>query len=203
MAGALYNADNVVVGHAVLYLARLASRATAPVGLVADTTPLFSESESHWPVATWTVAGATNEGYKVTVDTSTTTVTIEEQSTPVDEQIEAKTISIEAALAEDTLQSIQLAWGGGTITTAAAGPSTPGTQKMRLSDDVVYYTAVLETRNKYGLARRFYIPKATLVGSGDTNFRRSADKRTYPLRVQSLVKPSDIQIVEITAPATS
>lgn len=201
MAGALYDASNVVTGHAVLRLARLASRGATPIANVKDSIPLFSEAEADWPAATWFSAGATNEGFKAVLDTSTTTTTIEEQSTPVDEQIEAKTLSFEAALAEDTLKSISLAWGGGEIVTFAAAVGTPGGQRMTLSDVVNYYTAILEMRNKFNMARRIYIPKTTLVGSGDTNFRRAADKRTYPLRIQSLSAPPQIVITELTTPA--
>jgi hypothetical protein len=198
MPGSLYDANNVVVGNAVLWTTPwLAPPATKTV--VADTVPLFDVTT--WETALWVSAGATNEGFKVNVETSTTTVTIEEQSTPVDETIEGKTISIEAELAEDTLQTMSWTWGGGTIVTTAPGAGTPGTSKMSLSDNLKYVTAVLEMRNFKGLARRIYIPKMSIGGSGETSFRRSADKRLYPVRLSSLCKPSDIQIIEITAPA--
>lgn len=196
MPGSLYDANNVVVGNAVLWTTPWVAGAVKQV--VADTTPLWDVTT--WETASWVSAGATNEGFKVNVETSTTTVTIEEQSTPVDETVEGKTINIEAELAEDTLQSIQFAWGGGTIVTTAAGAGTPGTSKMSLSDAVQYVTATLEMKNFKGLARRIYIPKMSVTGGGETSFRRSADKRLYPVRFASLCKPSDIQIIDITAP---
>jgi hypothetical protein len=173
MVAALYDANNVVVGHAVGYL------------------------------APWVAAGATNEGFKVNVDVSTTTITIEEQATPVAEQVESKNMTFEAALVEDTMDTIRLSWGGGTIVSAAATPTTPGTQKMTLSDQTLYYTWAMEMRNFRGFARRIYVPKVSITGSGDVNFRRAADKRAYPMRVVSLCKPSEIQIVDITAPRTA
>lgn len=200
MPAPLYNADNVVVGNAILRLAPWVLGDVEP--LVADSVPLFSEADLDWP-APWFSAGATDEGFQITTDTSTTTVTIEEQSTPVGEAVEAKTISIVGALAEDTLQTIGLAWGGSTIVTTAPSPTLPGTQKMTLSDDRKYYVGVLEMANKFGLARRIYIPKLSGVGSGDTSFRRAAAKRLYPMTFTSLCRPNEIQVVEITAPKTA
>lgn len=198
MAGALYNADNVVVGEAVLWI-KPWSR-DVPVEFLPDETDLFDPEP--WETAGWTGAGATHEGFRANVETSTTTITIEEQSTPVSERVESKGITFEAALAEDTMESIQLSWGGGQIVTTAAAAGVAATKKMTLSDDVQYWVAVLEMRNFNGFARRIQVPKTSITGSGETSFRRAADKRTYPLRVASLCKPSEIEIVDVTAPAT-
>lgn len=197
MPGVLYNADNVVVGEAYLYLAPWVKGAVK--ALVPDVTAIFAVAV--WETAGWQVAGATHEGFKINVETSTTTITIEESSVPVGERVESKGITIEAALAEDTVETMKLSWGGGTITTAAAASGVPGSKKMFLSDDIAYFTVALEMRNSFGLARRIYIPKASVTGSGETSFRRSADKRTYPLRVASISPASQIQIVELTAAA--
>jgi len=197
VVASLFNPDNVVVGNAYLFLTPWVAGSVEP--LIDDSEDLFDPAA--WP-SPWFGAGATHEGFKINVDTSTTTVNIEEQSTPVAESVESKAIAIEAALAEDTLQSMQLSWGGGDITVAAPSVGVPGTSKMSLSDELQYYTAALEMRNHYGFARRIYIPKVSATGSGDVAFRRAADKRTYPIRFASLCKPTDIQVVEITAPAT-
>lgn len=197
MPGVLYDPNNVVVGEAYLYLHPWIEDAVEP--LVPDATPLFDVAV--WEAAGWIVAGATHEGFRVNVETSTTTITIEEQSTPVSERVESKGIVVEAALAEDTLQSIRLSWGTTEPTVAAAGAGTPGTSRVRLTDDIRYWVAALEMRNRYGLARRIYLEKASITGSGETAFRRSADKRTYPVRVASICRPSDIEIVEVTAAA--
>lgn len=198
MPGSLYNADNVVVGNAVLWLTPWV--AGAVVALPDDDTPLFDVDA--WEALGYVGAGATNEGFKVNVETSTTTVTIEEQSTPVDETIEGKTMTIEAALAEDTLETIRLSWGGGNIVVTPPGVGQPGKRRMTLSDAIAHYTAALEMRNFNGFARRIRIPKVSVSGSGEVSFRRSADKRLYPIRVASLSAPTDIEIVDITASAT-
>ena len=199
MAGVLYDADNVVVGEAYLFL-KPWTKLTPPV-IIPDVTPLFDVVA--YETAGWKGTGATHEGFRANVDTSTTTVTIEEQSTPVGEYVESKGVTFEAALAEDTLGSMQLSWAGGVITVAAPTAALPGTSKMVLTDTIKYWAAILEMRNQFGLARRIFIPKASLTGSGETAFRRAADKRTYPIRVASVCKPTDIQIVDITAPKTA
>lgn len=196
MVASLYNPDNVVVGNAYLFLAPWVLGDVEP--LIADDEPLFAPAS--WP-SPWFSAGATHEGFKINVDTSTTTITIEEQSTPVQETVEGKGVAIEAALAEDTMQSMQLSWGGSDITVVPASSGVAGTDKMTLTDDIKYYTAALETRNYHGFARRIYIPKVSATGSGDVNFRRASDKRTYPIRFASLCRPTDIQIVDVTASA--
>lgn len=197
MPGDLYNADNVVVGQAVLFLKPWV-RGVAPAW-PDDETPLWDADA--WELADFFGVGATNEGFKVNVETSSTQITIEEQSTPVDEKVESKAIGIEAALAEDTMQSIQLAWGGGAITRQAAAVGSPGTDKMSLTDDISYYHAALETRNFNGFARRLLVAKASVTGSGEVSFRRAADKRMYPIRVASLCAPSEVQVIDIVAPA--
>lgn len=197
MAGVLYDPDNVQVGNAILMLTPWVLGAVEPIP--ADATPLFTPADAAW--ADWVSAGATNEGFKANIDVSTTQITIEEQSTPVDERQESKTFGLEAELAEDTLTVVKYAWGGSAITIVPAASGVTGTHKMVLSDDVAYWTYVLETRNKFGLARRVYVPKASMIGSGETSFRRAADKRMYPVRLTTLCRPQDIQIVDITAPA--
>lgn len=199
MAGEFYNADNVVVGEAMLMLTPWVKGAVEP--MVADDTPIFDPADAGWG-SDWVSAGATSEGFKVNVETSTTQVTIEEQSTPVDETVESKAINIDAILAEDTMTTIKYAWGGGTIVHTAAGVGQPAKDTMSLTDNVQYYTATLESRNFNGYARRLYIPKASMSGSGEVAFRRAADKHMYPVTLASLCAPSEIQIVDITAPGT-
>lgn len=198
MPGSLYNAQNVVVGHAVCWMKPFDP--DTPAELVADTTALFDADA--WETAGWIGAGATNEGFRVNVESSTTPIPIEEQSTPVGENLESRTMSIEAALAEDTLENQRLAWGGADITVAAATATDPGTRRMRLSSEILYYAVALEMRNFHGLARRIFVPKMSVTGSGDVAFRRAADKRAYPVRFNALTAPENIEIVDIVAAPT-
>lgn len=190
MAGSWYNANNVVVGHAMLMVTPWT---VVPAPQPVDATPIFTPADAAWVL--WNSIGATNEGFKVNVETSTTQITIEEQSTPAGETVESKAITIEAALAESTLESMKYSWGGGTITTVA-GP--PAKKSMPLTDVQTYYTVVLETRNYAGKARRIYIPKVSITGSGEVSFRRAADKQMFPVRVASICPPDQIVITDLT-----
>lgn len=190
--GLLYDANNVVIGNAVLWYK--AWVAATPATLVADSTVLFTTTA--WETATWIGAGASDEGFKLNVDASTTDVMIEEQSTPVATTVESRTINVEAALAEDRLETMKLAWNGSTITTVT-GP--PAKDTMTLQDNPNFFAIALEMRNYLGFARRILIPKVSVNGSGDTEFRRAADKRLYPLRFSSVCPPAQIQIVEMKA----
>lgn len=198
MPATLYDPNNVKVGEAYLFYAPWIAGQT-PTAMPADSTPLFTPTSWNSP---WASAGATDEGYKVTVDSSTTQITIEEQALPVDEQVESKTITVEASLAEDTMKTLQLFFAGASITTTNAGTTTPGTEKMVLSSGLKLLTIALEMANPLGLARRIYIPKVSAIGSGDVSFRRASAKHMYPLRFTSLCKPEEIQIVNITAAPT-
>lgn len=191
MAGVWYNADNVVVGHAMLMVTPWLTPTVTPN--VADSVPLFTPADTGWVL--WNSIGATNEGFKINVETSTTQITIEEQSTPAGETVESKAITIEAALAESTLEAMKYSWGGGTIATVA-GP--PAKRTMSLTDVQTYYTVILETRNMVGKARRIYIPKVSITGSGEVSFRRAADKQMFPVRVASICPPTSIVITDLT-----
>lgn len=190
MAGTWYDSNNVVVGHAMLMVTPWTS---TPAVNIADATPIFTPADTAWNL--WNSVGATNEGFKVNVETSTTQITIEEQSTPAGETVESKAITIEAALAESTLEAMKYSWGGGTIATVA-GP--PAKKTMSLTDVLTYYTVILETRNYAGKARRMYIPKVSITGSGEVSFRRAADKQMFPVRVASICPPTQIVITDLT-----
>lgn len=193
MPSQLYNENNVVVGAASLNLAPW----LPPPGVLAtpplDTVALFAAY-----LAPWVNIGATNDGFKANVATSVNDVTIEEQATPVAQTVTAKKVGITAALSEDSLESIRLSWGGGTINTVVASSGVAPKRTMALADTVQYYSAVLEMSNQAGLARRIYIPKVSITGSGDVAFRRAAGPRLHPIAISSVCKPSDIVITDIT-----
>lgn len=186
MPSPLYNADNVVVGQAMLMLCPWIKGTPTP--LPPDNTPIFDPAA--WPTP-WVGVGGTSEGFSISVDASTANIMIEEQTTPVDVTLESKGLTISAALVEDTLKTIQQAFGGGTISATASKAS------MFLSDDVTKYTAALEMRNANGFARRIYVPKTSNAGGGEVAFRRAADKRSYPVTWSSICPPGQIQIVDL------
>lgn len=195
MPGSLYNADNVVVGQAVLLLSPWVAGAVVTPPL-ADAVALFTDP----PAAPWVSAGATSEGFKANVATSVNDVNIEEQSTPVGQTVTAKKVTFSAALAEDSLEAMRMSWGGSVITTIVAAAGVAPKRTMTLDDNMQYYTGTLEMRNQTGFARRIYVPKLAVSGSGDVAFRRAAGPRLHPVTFSSVCKPTDIQIVDLTGP---
>lgn len=198
MPGSLYNKQNVVKGMAMLYVAPWTDSLTFP----SDDTPLFAPDNAGWS-STWAAAGASDEGYKLTIDSSTQTENIEEDPQPVSVDLEGREIKIEAALAEDTLETIKLAVGGGSIAVQAASSTVVGKRTLTLNDSIDRVAAVLEMKNKFGLARRWIIPEMMAGGSVSTDFRRAAGKRLYPLALQAVCATADIRCVDITAPKTA
>lgn len=180
--GVLYDPQNVVVGLAVGYYAEVG--AIAP----ANTVPFAGD----WGTG-WVNPGGTEEGWRLTGDASTQSHTIEEQPNPVLQTLESRTMGIAAALAEDTLESLRLAFGGGTITTAAAG-----VRDFKLSEGIEEFAVGLDMQTVGGVTRRIVIPRASGTGSVDVAFRRSAAKRLWPVQFNALCKPSEIIIRDIT-----
>lgn len=180
--GVLYDPQNVVVGLAVGYYAELGTALPAnTVGFAGD-----------WGTG-WTNPGGTEEGWRLTGDSSTQSHNIEEQPNPVLQTLESRTLGIAASLAEDTLQSLRLAFGGGTITTDA----TSQVKTFTLSDGIDEFMVGLDMQTVGGVTRRIIIPRASGSGSVDVAFRRSSAKRLWPVQFQALCKPSEIIIKDI------
>lgn len=184
--GVLYNPRNVVVGLAVGYFA------VANTAMPANTVALFGD----WGAA-WKQAGGTEEGWRLGGDSSTTNHNIEEQPNPVAVTLESRGINISAALAEDTLDTLRLSFGGGTITTTPGATGQPTVSEFKLSSDVEEFAVGLDMRTVGGATRRIYIPRAAGSGSVDVAFRRASAKRTWPVQFAALCKPEEIVIRDI------
>lgn len=184
--GILYNPQNVVVGQAVGYFA------PANTPMPANTVACFGD----WGIL-WEQAGGTEEGWRLGGDTSTTPHTIEEQPNPVAMTLESRAINVSATLAEDTLDTLRLSFGGGTITTTPAVGGVGVVKEFKLSEGVDEFAFGLDMFTVGGATRRIYVPRAAGSGSVDVAFRRAAAKRTWPLAMSALCKPSDIVIRDI------
>lgn len=184
--GVLYNPQNVVVGLAVGYFAEVG---TAPP---ANTVAFAGD----WGVA-WEQAGGTEEGWRLGGDTSTTPHNIEEQANPVLVTLDQRSLNISAALAEDTLDSMRLSFGGGTITTTPGVAPAPTIKTFTLSEGIDEFAVGLDMMTHGGATRRIIIPRASGSGSVDVAFRRAAAKRLWPVQFSALSKPSEIIIKDI------
>lgn len=184
-----YTATNVIVGAAALF--------TAPSG-----TAMPADTIAQNAIATpWVSVGATEEGVSLALARSLTDIRIEEQSTPVQRLVNETTVTITAALSEDTLASMQLAYGGGgTLTTAAPTTTNPGTTTLQLSSALPTLAAVFEATNTFGDWRRVYIPSVLSTAEVTTTYRRAANNRSYNLALSAICDPSLIVIRDMTAP---
>lgn len=184
------NVANVLVGQAVLY--------TGPVGTVNPVDSLVPGAE--W-LSPWTHVGATEEGVSIAVGTDTVDTRIEEKSAPVHRHLNISNIRLLAGLSEDVLETMVVAYGGGTITSVAAGVGQPGKKTLTLSDEFEYVAAGFEGMSPAGLFRRVVIPKVVSVADVTTAYRRAQNNRAYSIELYSLSERSEILIVDQTAVA--
>ena len=195
----LFNKDKVAVGVATLYLAP------------ADTEmpPVSQAYETPWPEP-WTPGGGTSEGVSISVEPDTSEITIEESPTPALILGNTLNLTIESDLAEDTMQTMKYAYGaGGTLTTHAATETLPGYEELTLSADLGILAVGVEMKVRRVATdpasptfwRRYYIPRMTSAGTSETSYRRTENARTYPISLSSISEPSEVRIIEMTAPA--
>lgn len=196
--GDLYDADNVVVGQAAVFFNQQGVALPALSGW--NTADPFDET--FWtatdPDPAWSPVGATDQGWQFGADKSTQSIAIEEQSTPVGTTITAQSVTIVGSAAEDISKILALSLNA-RVTANAATATTPGYDELNPSDVPLYYALGLVTTNAEGFGRLIYAPKWTQLTNVSVNFRRAADKRTYPIGFQTVCKPSDIRVINFTA----
>lgn len=151
---------------------------------------------------TYQAAGATEQGWQVNYNPSTQDITIEEQQTPVAQEINSAVYQFQAVLSEDTVK--QLAWALGATTTVQAADSTHyGKTTLALQGSLPTYTVVLETQNRRNLPRRYYVPEMTCAANFTQTFRRSNGQRMVPVTFSSICAVEEIIVEEIEAIPTA
>lgn len=189
-----YNNNNINVGVASMYVQPY--NIAAPPALPADAVALGTT----WS-APWTSLGASDSGLQFAFSRKTNNITIEEQVVQVDVATTGLTFEMNVTLAEDTLAVMQLAYGGGTITTTAAASGVPGTRTLSIATDMTTFSFGFEVRQENGFWRRYLVPKVKSVGNIKTIFSRAKDKRMYAVSFQSLVAPEQVTVREQFAAA--
>lgn len=168
--------QNVLTGAATLY--------TAPVGTAPPADALATGAPWLTP---WAHVGATEEGVSLAVGTDTVDIRIEEKLSALDRLIQASNIRILAALSEDTLATIKLAYGGGTITATAGVKDT-----LVLSPTLDKIAVGFEAIGANGFARRLIIPKCVSIADITTAYRRAANNRSYAIEMYSLSEREEL-----------
>lgn len=188
------NAKNVVVGIASAWIQPY--DAALPAALPEVTLPKGAD----WG-GNWNNLGATDQGWKLRIGTSTKTINIEEQSTPVLVLADGHTYRVTGDLAEDTLQTARWVYGGGSLVTTAAATGTPGYEVLTLQDNLESWAIGLETVNVKGFWRRYLIPAGVIGADVETSFRRANEKRMYSFDFEGICAPSEVQIQNMIAAA--
>lgn len=189
-----WDTDNVLFGVGYLFI--------TPYGTALPSDENLGDA-SQWAASNWDYVGATDQGVTTTFNPSMSNIQIEEQVTPVASLVSTATYQITFSMAEETISNINTAYGaGGTTTTTAAATGQPGKTVLRLSSNFALLAVAILASNEEGYPRVFYVPKVNSAGQVQTAFRRAADKRMYPVTLNTLCDLSEMEIIDITAAAT-
>lgn len=193
----VYDRTKVMAGMVRVQLAP--RNATSPATLPAESVALGGT----WPTSPqpWTPIGATEQGASFMFRRSTQSLTVEEQLTPVAVETTEIELKVEAVLAEDTLETMRTAFGGGTITTVAAATGVIGKKTLALSSDLDHFALGLEGKNPNGFWRRILVPEIVSIADVEITNRRAANLRLYKVSFWALSAIEEVTIVDMTAAA--
>lgn len=194
-----YDRRNVLRGMAALWVANY--NATTPVALPADTVALGADWSVSLPA--WKAVGATESGVTMRFTRETTDISIEEQVNPVDVATNTLDPRIECTLAEDTLETMMLAYGGGSIAITAPGASQPGIRELSISEEVQHLTLGMEGVNSKGFWRRVLFSDVLSVAEVETSYRRAETQRLYAVSFRLVSPISGLKVREMNLAATS
>lgn len=189
--GGFYDANNVLVGSAVGFI--------APVGTADPDDSLTVFDPAVW-IDPWAPAGATEQGWQVNWNPQTQDINIDEQPTPVDQQVNTASLQFVANLSEDVVASWQYALNADQ-TVVAPGTGIFGKTILTPSGSLKRYYVVLETQSVGQMPVRFMVPEMTCAANVGATFRRAAGQRLIPVTFTSVCNLDQIQRVEITAAA--
>lgn len=144
---------------------------------------------------TWAYFGATDSGVTMGVTQNTTDVRIEEQPNPAAVTVDTMDITVSVTLAEDTLENMKIAWGGALVINSGA---TPPNKVLTFNTALNNYAVGFEGLNKFGKARRIYLPNCVSVSATQTAYRRAADKRMYAVNFRYIGPIGSATAREIT-----
>lgn len=189
-----YDRSKVLVGQARRFIAPYT--VATPPALPANTIAL----NGPWGTP-WVELGATMAGLEFQFKRTTKDIMIEEQQTPVVITTTKTQFMFNMELAEDSLTTMQVAYGGGVITTTAAATGVPGTRQLQIGQELSQYSFGFEGQNEFGFWRRVLVPIVVSVADVKTEFVRASKQRTYKVSFESLVDVSQVTILEQSAVA--
>lgn len=194
-----YNPKNVVRGPAALWFQAQSDAVTLPgngLALGGDWTDVTLGN------ALWTPIGATQAGISLNWSRKTTDITIEEQPNAVDVATDTLDPTIDTVLSEDTLETMALAYGGGTITTTAPTLTAPGVREIRFSEELQHITLGFEGINSKSYWRRGLWQDVLSVATIKTDYTRSKTQRLYAVSFRLVSPVANMIIREMNLPHT-
>lgn len=195
-----YVRKNIIRGQAQIWIRAYDETAVLP----ADTVALGGD----WAVAEptgnplWKPIGATEGGVTMRFTRETTDITVEEQVNPVDVATNTLDPRIEATLAEDTLETMLTAYGGGELAVNAPTSTLPGTREITISDELEHLTLGMEGVNADGYWRRALWLDVLSVAEVETSYRRAETQRLYACSFRLVSPVSSLKIREMNLPIT-
>jgi hypothetical protein len=194
-----YESKNVVRGPAALWFQAQGDAVVLPDNAL--------ELGGDWADVTdgdplWTPIGATQAGISLSWARKTTDIVIEEQPNAVDVATDTLDPTIDCVLSEDTLETMSLAYGGGTITTVAPTATEPGYREIRFTEELEHLTLGFEGINSKSYWRRGLWQDVLSVATVKTDYTRSKTQRLYAVSFRLLSPIQDMVIREMNLPAT-
>ena len=190
-----YDRSKVLVGQVRRYIAPYVP--ATPAALPANTIAL----NTAWDTP-WVELGATMKGLEWDFKRTTKKIMIEEQQTPVQITTTDTEFTFGLELSEDSLDTMKYAFGGGLITTTAAGAGTIGTRQLQISPDLAYFSFGFEGVNEYNFWRRVLVPVVVSTADAKVTFSRADKQRSYAVKFTSLVDVTQVTILEQSAVAS-
>lgn len=197
-----YDRKNILRGMAALWFAPY--DATDPIALPSNELALGGD----WANVTtgdalWKPVGATESGVTMRFTRETTDISIEEQVNPVDVATNTLDPRVECTLAEDTIATMTLAYGGGTVVTVAPTSTTVGTSELTIAEEVQHLTLGMEGVNNKGFWRRVLFQDVLSVAEVETSYRRAETQRLYAVSFRLVSPISQLKIREMTLAHTA
>lgn len=149
----------------------------------------------------WTGVGYTEDGVELEKSTDTDDVKPSETITPINVLVTGAGVTVRFVVMEHTLEMMKLAYGGGTITTTAAGVGQIGKRVLRLASRLESFGLGFEVENHLGHWTRMYVPHVKSIATVGTGFALNKI-RMLPVEFRALCEIDDIIITEKTANAS-
>jgi hypothetical protein len=167
----------VVIGTGTLYIAPLAT--------------VFPVDPTVAPAVAWEDIGYSEEGWAFMVDRTFEDIPVAEEFDPVKVLMTARVLSLQGVAVQVTLEALQTAMAGGTITTI---PGPPAYKKYvpPLPTDAPTEKAVLlrvDAPTGAGKKRDIQAPRALSVGALEIAHKKAPDKRALAMELR-LIKPT-------------